>query len=84
MKIVITEGCTAFDTKIDGISTSDMSKEQLEKAVEIIVQNIRKGIWENTSSLNSAINIMEYDEYKNDNCYCEQCGDSVSTTIWNI
>lgn len=84
MKIEITEGCIAFGTTVDGVNICDMSKEQYMEIVDKILSAIRTGIVENTVSFDSLINCLPYDNYEHDDNVCEQCGDTVDKTTWNI
>ena len=84
MKIVITEGCTAYNTSVDGVSVCDMDKKQIEEIYDKMLIKLKEGLIDNTINFNSLINIFQYDDYKVDDEPCEQCGDCVSTTIWEI
>jgi len=84
MKIEITEGCIAFATVIDEVNVTDMSKDQYSEVVNKILSAIKDGIMNNTVSLDSVIGCLQYDDYKHDPSVCEDCGDTVSTTTWNI
>lgn len=84
MKIQITEGCTAFATVIDEVNVTDMSKEQYSEAVNKILSAIKDGIMDNTVSLDSVIGCLQYDDYEREPSVCGHCGDTVSTTTWNI
>lgn len=84
MKIVITEGCTAYNTTVDGVSVCDIDKKQMEEIYDKMLIKLKEGLIDNTISFNSLINNFQYDDYKVDEHSCEQCGDSISTTTWEI
>jgi hypothetical protein len=83
-KIEIVEGCTAFDTIINGVSILDLSKEEQEKLVNHLIEQLKESYSRGEITLESLIQNFQYDEYECDNKSCGQCGDTVSTTIYNI
>lgn len=82
--IVISEGCTAFYTKINDVHVEDMTKEQQEEFLNYLTLKIKEGILDNTIQLNSIIECFQYHDYESNGKMCEQCGDSVSKTYWEI
>lgn len=83
-KFVETTGCTAFDFTVNGESFSDLSKEEYDKMLNYLFEKIKEGINQQTILLEDVIHLFQYDDYEHDPTICEQCGDTVSTTIWNI
>lgn len=88
-KIIISEGCTAFYTTVNdkltyGEGVSVMSDDERKEFLEYLLVKIREGVEDNTIDLNTVINIFQYDEWEQDDDTCEQCGDSVNRTIWNL
>jgi hypothetical protein len=84
MEIVISQGCTAFYTLVDGVDINDMKPEELNIFIDTLLTKLKTQILENTVNLNSVIECFQYDEYNQDEHSCDQCGDSVSRTTWNI
>lgn len=84
MKIIITEGCTAFNITVDGVSISDLPKATYTVVVNKIIDNIRERVLKNNISLDSLINLLEYNNYETSEEPCDQCGDTVTKTTWEI
>ena len=83
-KIVETTGCTAFDFSVNEKSVSEYNEEELDEILEYLFVKIKESIKENTIQLESVVQLFQYDDYEYDDHVCGQCGDTVSTTIWNI
>ena len=83
-KIEITEGCTAFNTTINGESISDLPEEYVDQVIDYVLAQIRESYNRKEIGFNNIIQVLHYDDYEHDPTICEQCGDSVSTTTWNI
>lgn len=77
-------GCTAFDFLVNGNSLSDISKNDQDEILDYLFVKIKEGIKENTIQLEGVVQLFQYDDYEYDEHVCEQCGDTVSTTTWNI
>jgi len=84
MKIVITQGCTAFSTVVDDVNVSDMSPYEFNKFIDKLLSILKLHILEQSVSVDRVIECFQYDEYKHDPHQCDQCGDTVSTTEWNL
>jgi hypothetical protein len=83
-KFVETTGCTAFDFTVNDKSFSELSKSEYEEMLNYLLEKIKEGIGEQTILLEEVIHLFQYDDYEHDPAVCEQCGDTVSTTTWNI
>lgn len=83
-KIKKSEGCTAYYTEINGKLIQHFSEHELYEFTEYLLHKIGEGIDDNTIALESLFNLFQYDDYKYDGKPCDQCGDSVWVTIWNI
>jgi uncharacterized UBP type Zn finger protein len=83
-KFVEITGCTAFDFTVNKNSFSELSKEEYEEMLNYLFEKIKEGINEQTILLENVIRLFQYDDYEHDPLVCEQCGDTVSTTTWNI
>lgn len=77
-------GCTAFDFLVNGKSLSDIPKNDQDEILEYLFVKIKEGIKDNTIQLESVVQLFQYDDYEYDDHVCGQCGDTVSTTTWNI
>lgn len=83
-KIVETVGCTAFDFSINNKSVSEHSARELDQILDYLFLKVKEGIKENTILFEDVVRLFQYDDFEHDPYVCEQCGDSVSTTTWNI
>jgi hypothetical protein len=77
-------GCTAFNFLVNGNSLSDIPKNDQDQILDYLFVKIKEGIKENTIQLESVVQLFQYDDYEYDDHVCGQCGDTVSTTTWNI
>jgi len=83
-KFVETTGCTAFDFTVNGKSFSELSNQEYDEMLNYLFLKIKEGISEQTILLANVIQLFQYDDYEHDPSICEQCGDTVTTTTWNI
>lgn len=83
-KFVETTGCTAFGFSVNNQSISDLPEQEYNEMLDYLLVKIKEGIKEQTILLENVVQIFQYDDYEHDNYICEQCGDSVTTTTWNI
>lgn len=83
-KIVETTGCTAFSFTINDKEIADIPEQEQEEILNYLFEQIKERIKENNIQLDDVIHLFHYDDYEYDNEPCEQCGDTVSTTTWNI
>jgi hypothetical protein len=83
-KFIETTGCTAFDFTVNEKSFSVLSNTEYDEMLNYLFEKIKEGIGEQTILLENVIHLFQYDDYEHDPHVCEQCGDSVSTTTWNI
>jgi len=83
MKVVKTYGCTAAGFTIDGMSYAELTPEQKKAFESVVIMRIREALADSSLYIQDLIDCLQYDDHK---CSepCEQCGDSVSTTTWNI
>jgi hypothetical protein len=81
---VETTGCTAFDFSANGKSLSDLTNEEKDEILEYLLLKIKEGVQEQAILLENVVQLFQYDDYEHDDHVCEQCGDTVSTTTWNI
>ena len=77
-------GCTAFDFLVNGKSLSDIPESDQDEILEYLIIKIKEGIKENTIQFQNVVQLFQYDDYEHDDHVCGQCGDTVSTTTWNI
>lgn len=83
-KIKITEGCTAYGTEINDRPEHELLQSERDEFLDYLMLELRKGIENGTVSLNTVIQNFQYSEFGNEDGYCDQCGDTVGWTIWEI
>ena len=83
-KIEITEGCTAFGTSINDRNIQDIPKEEIDDILDHLFAQIRESYNRSEILFEDIVKLFQYDDYEHDPEICEQCGDSVSTTIWKL
>jgi hypothetical protein len=84
MKFVKTEGCTAYGWSIEGKNLADLSKEEQDKIFDYLVVKLKERMEDHNICLTDLVQIFHYDDYECDLNVCDQCGDSVTTTTWEI
>ena len=83
-KFVETTGCTAFNFTVNDKQFSDVSEQEYNEMLDYLFVKIKEGINEQTILLEDVVKLFQPDDWEHDPNICEQCGDSVSTTIWKI
>lgn len=79
-----TTGCTAYCTLINDRPIEEFSEEELLEVVDYLLQQVKVHYKEQAILFQNIVDLFQYDDYESDRNPCEQCGDSVSTTTWNI
>lgn len=83
-KFVEVDGCTAFDFSVNDKHVGDMSEDEYNQMIDYLFAKIKEGIQNQEVRFRDVVALFQYDECKYDEEPCEQCGDTVSTTTWNI
>lgn len=79
-KIVKSQGCTAFYTRVDDRDLDELSLEEKENLLNRLISIHKKyGI---DSTINMLLDNIEYDF--EDGGYCDQCGDNVSRQLYDL
>lgn len=84
MKIIKTEGCTAYGWSFDGKRSVDLSPEEEQEIFTYLCSKFQEKMKEGCLSLTDFVEVFHYDHYENGGIICDQCGDSVTTTTWEI
>jgi hypothetical protein len=82
--IIETTGCTAFGFSINSRELSEISNEEQDKILDYLFLKVKEGIADNTILFNQVVQLFQPDDWEHSTDVCDQCGDSVSTTIWKI
>jgi hypothetical protein len=83
-KFVETTGCTAFGFTVNERELSELSEEEYNHLIDYLFTKIKEGLKEQTILVENVVQLFQYDDYDYDDYVCDQCGDTVSTTTWNI
>jgi len=83
-KFVKTEGCTAYDFTVDGESLNDISRDKEFEIFDDLMEKIWLAFEKKDIGIQDIVEMFEYDDYKYDKEPCDQCGDTVSRTFWEI
>ena len=83
MKIEKVQGCTSHSFTIDGKKWIDCSKEEQKQIKDKMLEAVSQAIDEGCLRIDDFITILEYDDEEYGET-CEQCGDYVITTVWDI
>lgn len=83
-KFVETTGCTAFDFTVNDKSFSELTKEERDEILNYLFVKIKEGVSHQEILLENVVQLFQYDDYEHDPNVCEQCGDTVTATTWNI
>jgi hypothetical protein len=83
-KFIETTGCTAFDFTVNEKSLSELSKREIDEILDYLFVKVKEGIDENTILFEDVVKLFQPDDWEYDDHTCETCGDTVSTTTWNI
>lgn len=83
-KFIETTGCTAFNFTVNDKSVSELSENEYNEMLDYLFVRIKDNIKDKTILFEEVVRLFQYDDYEYDPNTCEQCGDNVSTTTWNI
>lgn len=79
-----TEGCTAFGFSVNSKELEDIEETEHAEILEYLLAKVREGIADNTILFRDVVKLFQPDDWHYSKDRCEQCGDSISTTIWKI
>lgn len=79
--IKIIRGCTADDILVDGKSITDIDQNEL---LNYLLSKIPAEIKSGTMTIDSIIQLFQYDKFEKIGDTCEQCGDDVYETTYEI
>ena len=81
MKFTKTEGCTAFSEMIGDQRLSDMTDAQILTIRTYLISKIRDN---KDIGIFDLVYLFPTKEFEYSKEPCDQCGDSISTMIWEI
>jgi len=83
-KFIKTEGCTAYGFTVDGESVADIPREKEYAIFDYLIERIRERFDNREIQLLDVVEMFDCDDYKYEKKPCDQCGDTVSWTTWEI
>lgn len=90
-KIIISEGCLAFYTTVDGkmlygedFQKDVMSEQERGELIDYLLVKVKENVKQGSIAINSLIELFQYDNYESGDEPCDQCGDTVSKTYYEI
>ena len=83
-KFIETTGCTAFNFSVNDKQLSVLFEHEYDEMLDYLFLKIRDGIKEQTILFEDVVKLFQPDDWEHDPEPCDQCGDTVSTTTWNI
>lgn len=83
-KFVETTGCTAFNFSVNDKTISEVSNEEIDKILDYLFIKVKESIDNNTILFRDVVQLFQPNDWTYDSEPCDQCGDTVSTTTWNI
>ena len=84
MKIIKTEGCTAYGWSFDDKRLAEISPEETEQIFTYLCSKFKERMLDGCLHITDLVEVFHYDDCENDGITCDQCGDSVTTTTWEI
>lgn len=83
MKIQTQIGCTAGSFTVDGVPFDRLSPERQKEVEDRIFERLREGLQDGSLFLQNILEELHCDE-RDFGPTCDQCGDSVTTSTWNL
>ena len=82
--IIISEGCTSFYTKVDDRFLDEIDQEEYNNLVDYLLEKVKIHINERTILIDDLIKLFQYKHIEYDEDICDQCGDDVVRTYFEI
>jgi hypothetical protein len=70
--------------KINETFIDELNEKEQSELVDYLLIKLKESYSRGEITLQRLIENFDYDDYQYDSVPCDQCGDTVSTTIWNI
>jgi hypothetical protein len=83
MKIEVITGCTASDILVDGKSIQNFCTSEIDMLINDLLDKVREAAVRNEIQVLDLIQLFQYDEQTVGGS-CEQCGDHVEVTTYNL
>ena len=83
-KFVETTGCTAFSFTINEENFYDLPHDKQEEVVNYLLEKVRESINHKEIIINDLVKLFQETDYGSETESCDQCGDLVAWTTWEI
>ena len=83
-KFKLTQGCLAYNFTVDDKQIDELSSEEKNSLIDYLLAEYKERIADGNRSIQSLVEAFDYDSWESDGHSCEQCGDTVSKTTWEI
>lgn len=83
-KFVETQGCLYFSFTVNDEDITDISKEKQKEIVDYLCEKMKERIDTDSIQLQDIVRSFQVDEWGSDKEFCDQCGDRVTWSIWEI
>ena len=61
-----------------------MTQEQIDEFIDYLCQKFKEELRQSTVSIDDLIGCFQYESCETEDGYCEQCGDSMTETTWEL
>jgi hypothetical protein len=79
-----TVGCTASSLLVNKEEFYDLSEENQDEIINYLLIKIKEGYKKHEVGLTDLLHLLQYTDYETVKENCDQCGDSVSITTWEL
>lgn len=78
------EGCTAFNFLVNGDSFYDLSEDKQKEIVDYLFERLKEAYINKEVDIQGLCENFSPTDYEYEKDPCDQCGDNVSTTTWEL
>jgi biotin synthase-like enzyme len=79
-----TVGCTASSLLVNKEEFYDLSEKEQDEIIDYLLLKIKESYKEHEINLTDLLHLLQYTDYEMIKENCDQCGDSVSITTWEV
>jgi hypothetical protein len=84
MTIKELSGCTVSGITVNGKDWMDLTAEERGQAVFGVLKKIAESYDTNEITFSSILGLLDPDKVEYDDDPCDQCGDTVAISTWNV
>ena len=83
-RIVETQGCIAWGVTVNDKDLVDLTEEEQDEVIDYLLQKTKEQYKAKELDFMSIVGNFHYTNYEYDKEPCGCCGDTVSTTTWDL